>query len=116
MKGEWLVEAGVSLSEQQAGLLIVRDRGPGTRSSSCAYMLCAQLLQSCLTLCDTMDCSSPGSAVLGDSPSKNWSGLPRPPPGDLPHPGIKPRSPALAGRVIITSAPWGESDSRLSQR
>ena len=23
-----------------------------------------------------------------------WSGLPRPPPGDLPHPGIEPRSPA----------------------
>ena len=116
MKGEWLVEAGVSLSEQQAGLLIVRDRGPGTWSSACAYMLCAQLLQSRLTLCDAMDCSSPGSAVLGDSPSKNWSGLPCPPPGDLPHPGIKPRSPALAGRFIITSAPWGESDSRLSQR
>ena len=24
-----------------------------------------------------------------------WSGLPCPPPGDLPHPGIKPASPAL---------------------
>ena len=24
-----------------------------------------------------------------------WSGLPRPPPGDLPNPGIKPNSPAL---------------------
>ncbi|KAM7229927.1 hypothetical protein CapIbe_018646, partial [Capra ibex] len=24
-----------------------------------------------------------------------WSGLPCPPPGDLPDPGIKPRSPAL---------------------
>ena len=24
-----------------------------------------------------------------------WSGLPFPPPGDLPHPGIKPGSPAL---------------------
>ena len=24
-----------------------------------------------------------------------WSGLPRPPPGDLPNPGIKPRSPTL---------------------
>ena len=26
-----------------------------------------------------------------------WSGLPFPPPGDLPQPGIEPRSPALAG-------------------
>ena len=26
---------------------------------------CAQLLQSCPTLCDTMDCSPPGSSVQG---------------------------------------------------
>ena len=36
-----------------------------------------------------------------------WSGLPFPPPGDLPHPGIWPKSlefPALAGRFFTTSA------------
>ena len=27
--------------------------------------VCAQSLQSCLTLCDTMDCSLPGSSVHG---------------------------------------------------
>jgi len=31
----------------------------------------------------------------GLSRQEYWSGLPRPPPGDLPHPAIKPRSPAL---------------------
>ena len=43
-----------------------------------------------------------------DSPGKNyWSGLPCPPPGDLPDPGIEPMSlPALAGRFFTTSAPW----------
>ena len=38
-----------------------------------------------------------------------WSGLPCPPPGDLPDPGIKPMSlkfPALAGRFFTTSATW----------
>ena len=30
-----------------------------------------------------------------DSPGKHWNGLPCPPPGDLPNPGIKPRSPTL---------------------
>ena len=38
-----------------------------------------------------------------------WSGLPCPPPGDLPDPGIEPtslRSPALAGRFFTTSATW----------
>ena len=33
-----------------------------------------------------------------------WSGLPFPPPGDLPYPGIEPMSPALAGR-FFTSVP-----------
>ena len=42
-----------------------------------------------------MDCSPTGSFVHGDSPGKNWSGLPCPPPGDLPNPGTEPRSPAL---------------------
>ena len=38
-----------------------------------------------------------------------WSGLPCPPPGDLPHAGIKftsPFSPALADRFFTTSATW----------
>ena len=38
-----------------------------------------------------------------------WSGLPCPPPGDLPDPGIKPislLSPALTGRFFSTSATW----------
>ena len=33
--------------------------------------VCAKSLQSCLTLCDPMDCSPPGSSVHGDSPGKN---------------------------------------------
>ena len=33
------------------------------------------------------------------------SGLPFPPPGDLPNPGIKPTSPALAGRFFTTELP-----------
>ena len=30
-----------------------------------------KVAQSCLTLCDPMDCSLPGSSVDGDSPGKN---------------------------------------------
>ena len=33
--------------------------------------MCAQSLQSCLTLCDPMDCSPPGSYCPWDSPGKN---------------------------------------------
>ena len=33
--------------------------------------VCTKSLQSCLTLCNPMDCSPPGSSVHGDSPDKN---------------------------------------------
>ena len=36
---------------------------------------CAQSLQSCLTLCNPMDCSSPGSSIHGISWQECWSGL-----------------------------------------
>ena len=38
-----------------------------------------------------------------------WSGLPCPPPEDLPNPGIKPASlmsPAVAGGFFVTSIAW----------
>ena len=36
---------------------------------------------------------------------KYWSELPFPSPGDLPDPGIKPTSPALAGRFFTAESP-----------
>ena len=43
---------------------------------------------------------------MGFSRQEFCSGLPCPPPVDLPDPGIEPRSPALAGRFFTTSATW----------
>ena len=56
-------------------------------------------------------CSVAHQAPLctGFSRQEYWSGLPRPPPGDLPDPRIEPaslRSPALAGVLFITSDTW----------
>jgi len=34
-----------------------------------------------------------------------WSGLPFPSPGDLPNPGIKPRSPALQADALTSEPP-----------
>ena len=56
------------------------------------YVCCAKLLQSCPTLCDSMDCGPPGSLSVAFSRQEYWSGLPCPPPGDLLEPGIKPTS------------------------
>ena len=58
---------------------------------------CAKLPQSCLTLCD----------CVGFSRQECRSGLPCSPPGDLPHPGIKPVSlmySSLADGFFTTSA------------
>ena len=41
----------------------------------------------------TIACQAPLS--MGFSRMEYWSGLPFPSPGDLPNPGIEPRSPAL---------------------
>ena len=80
--------------------------------------------KSCLTLCDPVGCSSPGSSVHGDSPGC-WSGLPCPPPGDLPNRGLEPRSPALksfphyqmmgcvSGRGFLVHLGWEQSHRKL---
>ena len=54
------------------------------------------IAQLCLTLCDPMYSSPPGSSVHGISRQELWRELPFPSPGDFPDPGIEPRS-ALAG-------------------
>ena len=70
--------------------------------------MCAKLLQSHTTLCDTMDCSPPGSSVHGILQARYWSGLPFLPPGDLPNPGLEPtwlKSPAFAGGFFTLVPP-----------
>ena len=49
------------------------------------------------------------SLSMGFSRQEYWSGLPCPPSGDLPHPGIEPASLmslALAGRFFTASITW----------
>ena len=59
--------------------------------------VCVLVAQSCLTLCDRMDYSLPGSSVHGILQARI---LPFPSPGDLPDPGIEPKFPALQGRFF----------------
>ena len=51
----------------------------------------------------TIACQAPLS--MGFSRQEYWSGLPFPSPGDLPDPGIKLTSPALAGGFFIVEPP-----------
>ena len=59
--------------------------------------VCVLFAQSCLTLCDPVDCSPPSSSVHEISQARILDGLPFPFPGDLPNPGIKLVYPALTG-------------------
>ena len=70
----------------------------------------------CSTLCDPMDCSLPGSSVLGISHQEYYSGLPFTSPGDLLDPGIEPASPALANRFFTTGKPsWSCSGDQIKE-
>ena len=67
--------------------------------------MCSQLR---LTLCNPIDCSPPSSSVHGIFQQEYWSGLPFPPPENLPDPGIETASsvsPALADGFFTTKAP-----------
>ena len=61
-------------------------------------MLCL-VDQLCPTLCDPMDCTMEFSRL------EYWSGLPCPPPGDLPNPRIEPRSPTLQTASLAAQPP-----------
>ena len=71
--------------------------------------LCAQSLQSCLTLCNPMDYSPPGSSVHGILQEEYWSELRFPPPWDLTDPRIEAeplKSPTLAGGFFTSEPSW----------
>ena len=66
----------------------------------------SEVTQSCPTLCDPMVYNlhqAPSS--IGFSRQEYWSGLPFPSPGDLPNPGIEPRSPTLQADVLPSEPP-----------
>ena len=51
-----------------------------------------------------MDCSPPGSSLMGFPRQEYWSGLPFPSPGDLPDPGIEPC-------LLLSSEPPGKPEA-----
>ena len=65
----------------------------------------SEVAQSCPTLWDPVDCSIPGSSLHGILQAEYWSGLPFPSPGDLPDPGIKPRSLAFQADALTSEPP-----------
>ena len=67
----------------------------------------SEVAQSCPALCDPV-VAHQAPLSMGFSRQEYWSGLLFPSPGDLPNPGIEPRSPALWVDAL-TSEPPGKS-------
>ena len=68
-----------------------------------------KLLQSCLPFVTLWTVAHQAPLSMGFSSQEYWSGLPCPPPGDLPDPGIELAflmSSALAGGFFTNSAIW----------
>ena len=79
----------------------------GLREDKVQAGMGAQLLQSCPTLSDPMDCSPPGSSSMEFFRQEHCSGLPCSPPGDLPNPGIEPVSVScIFWRLIYPLSHW----------
>ena len=65
-----------------------------------------------VTLCNPMDCSQSGYMWIF-SGQEYWSGLPCPPLGDLPNPGIEPRSPTLQVDSLLSEPPGKPKNTGL---
>ena len=76
-----------------------------SKSKSMIKRVLCLITQSRLTLCNPMDYSLPASSVHGFLQQENWSGQLFPSPGDLPNPGIEPRSPALQADSLTSEPP-----------
>ena len=87
-------------------------KDPTCPNERCA---CAQPL-GLVRLCATPRTAARQAPLSSGLPRQEyWSGLPGPPPGDLPDPGIEPTSlmfPALAGGFFTTSSSWEALRSR----
>ena len=64
-----------------------------------------EVAQSCLTLCNPMDCSPPAPLSMEFLRQEYWSGLSPSSPGDLLDPEIKPRSLALQADSLPSEQP-----------
>ena len=82
-------------------LLFKENKKSAPLAVSISKMACVHA-QLCLTRCDPLDCVNQTLMSLGFSRQESWSGLPFPPPGDLPKPGVDLESPALAGGFFTT--------------
>ena len=79
----------------------------------CMVVVGGLVAQSCPSLEIPWTIAHQSPLSMGFSRWEYWSDLPFPSPGDLPDPGIKPRSPALQADSLLTELWWNSIYFRL---
>ena len=87
---------------------------PRVCSDSCPLSQWSEVKWSRLVVSDSLRPHGLAPPSMGFSRQGCWSGLPFPSPGDLPDPGIEPRSPALEADALPSEPPgkpWVSDDT-----
>ena len=98
---------GVRREAQEEGDMCIHMADSCFIAESHTYYKAVMCTQSCLTLCNSMDCSPPGSSVMEFARQEYCSGLPFPTSGGLRNPGIEPmslESPVFTGILCTPGA------------
>ena len=106
-KARWLSEEALQIAEERRE---VKGKGKGGRymQLNAEFQRVAtgdlrsesEVTQSYLTLCDPVDYSPPGFSIHGILQARILEWVAFPSPGDIPSPGIEPRSPALQADAL----------------
>ena len=110
---EWLVDASTNAALLSGGTsqgLAQADPGSPSEPTASTWVVPLKSLETCGCCVWPFSCSfvipmhysCQASLSMGFPRHEYYSGLPFPSPGDLPNPGIKPSSPALAGRLSLS--------------
>ena len=91
----------------------IKSEGRKTHSAylpilRCRWVYCSHVSSGASVLSDSATLRTvvhQAPLPMGFSRQDYWSGLPFPPPGDLPDPGIKPASPVLTGGFFTAEPP-----------
>ena len=89
--------------------------GSSTLNAVCTFCYTSTLgacVQSYPALCDPVTVARQAPLSMGLSRQEYWSGLPFPPPRDLPDPGIKPTSP-VSPALHTGSLPLSHQESNI---
>ena len=80
----------------------------------CVYIVCCAVLSHSV-MSDSLRPHGPARLLCpwGFSRQEYWDGLSCPPPGNLPNPGIKPRSPALEVDSILSESPGKPTNTEM---